>query len=74
MTPFFANYGFHPSMVPPKATTENDPEQPVTDISEQLRQVEDHLRAEIRYAQLIQGEQADRRRLATPNLQEGNQV
>ncbi|MGH2639667.1 MAG: chromo domain-containing protein, partial [Rhabdochlamydiaceae bacterium] len=47
---------------------------PVQDFSKRLREVEENLQSEMKYAQMVQSEQANQRRLATPRLEVGSQV
>ena len=73
VTPFFANYGFHP-----RYTVNLDgpaPEDSVLqDYSAQLEKLAEFLKAEMLWAQDMMQEQADKSRLAPPVLQPGTSV
>jgi hypothetical protein len=73
-SPFFANYAFHPRLEitlpgPPETTEEDSP-----DITRTLHELQAMLKEEIRYAQEIHQEQADRHRHPAPALRIGDKV
>jgi transposase InsO family protein len=74
MTPFFANYGYHPTPTVPVPTRGSEEQGPVQDFSERLRELEENLQSEMKYSQMVQSEQANHRRLATPRLEVRSQV
>jgi hypothetical protein len=72
LTPFFANYGFHPRWLPP--TVKSDTPDIIADQAERLNKLEEHLRQQMRYAQLAQAQQADKNRVAPPIINVGDYV
>ena len=75
MTPFFANYGFHPRwelMPAPDAPKPNN--KAVESFVDKLRDLEQHIMAEIKWANAAYSEQADKHRSAPPNLKIGDEV
>jgi hypothetical protein len=74
MTPFFANYGYHPRYeILTRPGAQPTPQQ-VVDYSEQMRKLDSHLQAEMKYAQAAQSEQANRHRIPSPVLNVGDKV
>ena len=74
MTPFFANYGYHPQidlLAPP-----GDPPLPeeILDVRDRMEKLDLHLRADIKYAQSIQAEYADQSRSPPPVFKVGDLV
>jgi hypothetical protein len=75
MTPFFANYGFHP-----KYTLELRPGKPlprlpeIKDLQTQFQNLDKYLSAEMTYAQSVYAEQADKGLRPAPMLKEGDYV
>ena len=75
MTPFFANYGFHPRYeiilrdghAPP-------PESELVDYQDQLAKLEEYLRTEMKYAQAVASENANRKRSSPPVFKVGDEV
>ena len=72
ITPFFANYGYHPQFN--IKTTDTPLPVIVQDIQERMQKLDKYLYDEIRYAQSIQAEKADRHRLPSPAYQVGDLV
>jgi hypothetical protein len=76
VTPFFANYGYHPKydlvlkpdLAPPPVPAHLEV------FTTKLRNLEDHLRTEIAFSQSIHQEQADRQRLPAPDYRPGDYV
>lgn len=74
-SPFFANYGFNP-----RFNTNQDQEQgslkqeEATLFAKSMNQLHDHLRAEMKRAQIIQADNADTHRIPAPNYQVGDEV
>ena len=74
MTPFFANYGYHPRFLPLEDTQTTSLNLEVRDISTKLKEIEKFLKSEMTYAQAINQEQANKKRTTAPNLQIGDDV
>jgi hypothetical protein len=73
VTPFFANYGYHPRFAPSLGKIEGGfPE--VAEYVSALTNLHRELQAEIGYAQAAQAEQANRKRHPDPVLREGDRV
>jgi hypothetical protein len=73
VTPFFANYGYHPRFTPDLGS--RDIEAPeVSEYAEALRRLHEELRAEMTNAQMTQAEQANRIRQPDPVLKPGDTV
>jgi hypothetical protein len=73
VTPFFANYGYHPRFTPDLGS--RDIEAPeVSEYAEALQQLHAELRAEMTNAQMTQAEQANRTRQPDPVLKPGDTV
>jgi len=73
ITPFFANYGYHPRFLPDLGTrNEETPE--VSEYVVALRRLPEELRAEIKEAQMSQVEQANKARHPDPVLNPGDKV
>jgi len=73
ITPFFANYGYHPRFLPDLGTrNEETPE--VSEYVTALRRLHEELRAEIKEVQMSQAEQANKARHPDPVLNPGNRV
>lgn len=72
LTPFMANYGYHPDLHLDKANTQKAPD--FRDDVARLQRLDKHLRAEILYAQDVYKEQADRRRRPPPVIPIGSYV
>ena len=73
LTPFFANYGFHPrmSLLPPSP----DSRTPAADsYVHQLREVQDILQQELKKSREAMERSANQRRRAAPNLVVGQKV
>lgn len=74
MTPFFANYGYHPRYELGVKPESSPTPEILKDYQDQMRKLDDYLRAEMKYAQGIQAEQADKHRISPPNFQPGDKV
>jgi len=73
ITPFFANYGYHPCFMPDLGTrNEETPE--VSEYVTALRRLHEDLRAEIKEVQMSQAEQANKARHPDPVLNPGDRV
>jgi len=73
ITPFFANYGYHPCFLPDLGTrNEETPE--VSEYVASLRRLQEELRAEIKEVQMSQAEQANKARHPDPVLNPGDKV
>jgi len=73
ITPFFANYGYHPRFLPDLGIR-NDETLEVSEYIEALRKLHEDLRAEIKEAQMAQTEQANKAGHPDPVLNPGDQV
>jgi len=73
ITPFVANYGYHPRFLPDLGTR-NDETPEVSEYVEALRKLHEDLRAEIKEAQMAQTEQANKARHPDPVLNPGKKV
>jgi len=73
ITPFFANYGYHPRFLPDLGTR-NDETDEVSEYVEALRKLHEDLRAEIKEAQMALMEQANKARHPDPVLNPGDKV
>jgi len=73
ITPFFANYGYHPRFLPDLGTRNDEPPE-VSEYVEVLRRLHEELRAEIKEAQISQAEQANKARHPDPVLNPGNKI
>jgi len=73
ITPFFANYGYHPCFLPDLGTwNEETPE--VSEYVAALRRLHEELRAETKEAQMSQAEQANKAHHPDPVLNPGDTV
>jgi hypothetical protein len=73
VSPFFANFGYHPRFTPPLSkVNEGLPE--VSEYVGTLNKLHETLRAEINYAQTLHAEQANRNRHPDPVLRAGDRV
>jgi hypothetical protein len=73
VSPFFANFGYHPRFTPPLSkVNEGLPE--VSEYVGTLNKLHETLRAEINYAQTLHAEQANRNRHPDPVLWAGDRV
>jgi len=73
ITPFFANYGYHPRFLP-DISTRNDETPEVSEYVVALRRLHEELRAEIKEAQMSQAEQPNKARHPDPVLNPGDRV
>jgi len=73
ITPFFANYGYHPRYLPDLGTR-NDEIPEVSEYVEALRKLYDDLRAEIKEAQMAQTDHTNKARHLDPVLNPGDKV
>ena len=73
-TPFFANYGYHPNNDIAHSKQDTKPTPEVHEYITRLTELQETLRHEIRYAQEIQSEQANKRRSPDPTLKPGDRV
>jgi len=73
ITPFFANYGYHPRFLP-NLGTRNEETPEVSEYVAALRRLHEELRAEIKEAQMSQAEQANKARHPDPVLNPGDKV
>ena len=73
MTPFYANYGYHPRFQPDLSTAKT-PTPDVLDYVTSLNNLQNQLRTEIQWAQAEQAEQANRKRKPDPILRKGDKV
>ena len=75
ITPFFANYGFHPRFdFEINASTSPPRRQDVLNIQHSLSRLEEYLRNEMKLAQATYAEYADRKRAPPPLYKEGDYV
>lgn len=75
VTPFFANYGFHPRhQILHRPETSLPAPIELQDFQDRMEKLESFLRAEIRFAQDVQAEQADKHRIPPPVLKIGQRV
>lgn len=74
MSPFFANYGYHPRYEIVQHSDELPPIPELQDFQNRLQSLEQHIKAEMRYAQACASEQANRSRSAPPRFQIGDEV
>jgi transposase InsO family protein len=75
LSPFFANLGFHPRCdFELDIRTDNPEERQVQTAVERIQHIHDVARAEIRYAQARQQENADQHRTPAPAFQSGDLV
>ena len=75
VTPFFANYGYHPRYDIVLAPNQNYPmPDALQDYSARMQALQEHLQAEIKFSQSAYSEQADRHRLPAPDLRPGDFV
>ena len=76
VTPFFALHGYHPrattSLEPPPGPTPGDTDALTSATA--LREIHDHLRAEIARAQSVQAEGGNQRRIPAPVFRPGDRV
>jgi hypothetical protein len=73
VTPFYANYGYHPRFEPDlRSVSSEAPE--VSEYVTALNNLHAELRAEIAYAQAAHAEQTNRRRYPDPVLEVGDRV
>jgi len=73
VTPFFANYGYHPRFLPDlRAQNEETPE--VSEYAVALERLHEELRAEMKEAQMAQTEQANKARHPDPVMEPGDRV
>jgi len=73
ITPFFANYGYHPDFLPDLDTWNHETLE-VSEYVAALRRLHEELRAEIKEAQMSQAEQANKARHPDPVLNPGDRV
>jgi len=73
ITPFLANYGYHPQFLP-DLRTRNDETPEVSEYVAALRKLHEELRAEIKDAQMAQAEQAKNTRHPDPVIEPGDKV
>jgi transposase InsO family protein len=73
VTPFFANYHYHPRYEIYANKNKATP-QALIDYSDRLTSLEKYLRSEIAYAQAVQSEHADKHRSAPPVFSVGDHV
>jgi len=73
ITPFFANYGYHPQFLPDLGTWNNETPE-VSEYVAALRRLHEELGAEIKEAQMTQAEQANKARHPDPVLNPGDKV
>jgi hypothetical protein len=66
-TPFFANYGFHPTFEP--QVTERSTVPAAADLAGRLEQIHTELRAELEHAQASQSRYYDEKHIPAPDLQ-----
>lgn len=75
MTPFFANYGFHPRYeIVARQDVPLPPMPKIQSFQDRLQSLEKHIQAEMRYAQAYASEQANRSRSAPPVFKIGDEV
>ena len=75
MTPFFANYGFHPDYTVQKVRPSPPPDSPeVVQYVDRLQNLDDYLHAEITWMQDAQAEAANQRLLPAPVYHVGDEV
>jgi hypothetical protein len=75
MTPFFANYRFHPRWeFNVKPDIKAPPPETVLEYVGSIKNLIEYLRLEIQYQQSIQAESANRSRLPAPNYKVGDEV
>ena len=75
MTPFFANYRFHPRWeFNVKPDVKAPPPETVLEYVGSIKNLIEYLRLEIQYQQSIQAESANRSRLPAPNYKVGDEV
>jgi len=74
LSPFFANYHYHPRYEIHVKPDSAPPPEVLVDYSDRLQKLDEHLQSEMAYAQAVQSEQADKHRSAPPNLQVGDYV
>jgi hypothetical protein len=73
LTPFFANYGYHPRYEF-LAADDKPKQKALKSFVDQLDQLEKHIQAEITWANAAYSEQADQHRSAPPVLNPGDEV
>ena len=73
VTPFWANYGYHPRYEILRGSEKATPEK-LVEYTELLQGLDKYLKDEIKYAQGAQEEQANKKRSSPPNLQVGDYV
>jgi len=73
ITPFLANYGYHPRFLPDLGP-QNDETTEVSEYVAALRKLHEELRAEIKDAQMAQAEQANNTRHLDPVIEPGDKV
>ncbi|HLO99762.1 MAG TPA: reverse transcriptase domain-containing protein [Fimbriimonas sp.] len=75
VTPFFANYGYHPRyQIRQRSDSPAPLPETLRDYSERLQGLDAYLRAEISWSQDMQAEQANKNRLPPPVLNVGDYV
>jgi hypothetical protein len=74
MTPFFANYGYNPQMNLIAAAGQPPHPTEVLDIRDRMWKLDHHLRKEIKYAQSIQAENAEKSHSRPPVFKVGDLV
>jgi hypothetical protein len=74
LTPFFANYGYHPRFEMLLRPGQAPPPDVLVDYSDRLQSLDKHLHDEIIYAQASHAEQANKHRAAPPVLRVGDEV
>jgi hypothetical protein len=73
VTPFYANFGYHPRFQPDLKATDS-PTPDVSNYVSSLNTLQQELRAEIQWAQAGQAEQANKERQPDPILRKGDKV
>jgi hypothetical protein len=73
VTPFYANFGYHPQFQPDLKATDS-PTPDVSNYVSSLNTIQQELRAEIQWAQAGQAEQLNKGRQPDPILQKGDKV
>jgi len=74
ISPFFANYAYHPPLEIMLPNPEDPPEQERLDFASTMNTLHTVMREEMRYTQELHQEQADKKRLPAPALKVGDWV
>src|SRR5690606_27026020 len=74
ISPFFANYGYAPRFDYELIEGEKPMRKDIIDIQKKLNQLEEYLKTEMRNAQAMQAEYADRKRAPPPKIEVGDYV